>query len=153
MVCQCGPCVAHQKTISPDWHRVSDLLLLSTVPRLLAYLLAILLTVPSYNKKIHTHTHPWAGLCYLKQACIQNQIFSFASSVMHFKLTIVFLTHWINDNRRGCSNEQLSQILTNQQTQSLVSNNSAFILLSVSLTIPLLTMWKATCGDAIPNMT
>ena len=57
--CQRAPCATHQKTISPDWHRARDLQpLRSAVPRLLAYLRAILLTVSSQeNPHTHTHTH------------------------------------------------------------------------------------------------
>ncbi len=52
---------------------------------------------------------------------------------------------------------ELTQNLSNQQTLFLVaSNNSALIFPSLpmmQLNMPLLTMWKAKCGDAIPNMT
>lgn len=52
---------------------------------------------------------------------------------------------------------ELSQILSNQQTLFLVLNNSSALifplLLSMPLKIPLFTLWKAKCSDAIPYMT
>lgn len=104
-------------------------------------------------KKIHTHTLK-VGLCYLKQAHIQAKIIQFGSLMIPcFKLNTIGQMKIDEAALRA----ELTQNLSNRQTLFLVvNNNSALIFPSLpmmQLKMPLLTMWKAKCGDAIPNMT
>lgn len=149
---QHAPCATQQKTISPDWHWASDLQPFSTVPRLLAYLLAVPFSVKRpKKKKIYTYT-PLCESLLLETRPHSGQDISVRFQIEHWSLT-----HWTNENRRGCFKSSwvkywaISKHYSWFWTTAVLSFSP--LLLSMPPKIPLLTMWKAKCGDAIPYMT